>query len=72
MVRLSRTRPAAKCTNQQRSKEKREQICNLIGCDVYGRLRYIARVCDWSKPGRDQEVRKELLALLKFFPRRKK
>lgn len=72
VIRLDRKRPTDKCSNQRRSKEKREQICNQIGCDVYGRLRYVARVCDWNKPDRDVEVRKELLGLLKYFPRRKK
>ena len=72
VIRLSRTRPSGKCSNQRRSKEKREEICNQIGCNVYGRLRYIARVVDWNKSDRDVEVRRELLGLLKYFPRRKR
>jgi hypothetical protein len=65
-------RPLAPCHNQPRDRARREEIINEIGCNAYGRLQCIMRVLDWNRPNRDAKVRRELLALLKFFPRKKR
>lgn len=46
-----------------------EQACNEYGCNVFGRLDEAARYAECMNP---QGVRRELLALLKFFPPKRK
>ena len=49
--------------------EAREQVCNRAGANVYGR---IDAAVEAMESGDDHGARRELLALLKFFPARPK
>jgi hypothetical protein len=48
---------------------KREEVCFELGCNVYGRLSYFVGLLESARPGRCEEARRELLSLLKFFPK---
>lgn len=41
-------------------------VCLRLGCNLYRRLDHIKRM---AEAGYDKAVRKELLSLLKFFPK---
>ena len=49
-------------------RQARDQVCDRVGANIYGRIdQFLATV----EEGDDQRARDELLALLKFFPKRK-
>jgi len=49
---------------------KRAVTADTLGCNIYGQLENIMSILDRNEMNRSVKVRRELLALLKFFPRR--
>ena len=45
--------------------KKREAVCERIGANIYGRVEVFLRA---AEAGDDASARRELLALLEFFP----
>lgn len=45
-----------------------QAVCDRVGCNVFGRLAHVTALV---KANRDAQVRREMLALLKFYPPKK-